>query len=211
MSAPRSSPARHGPWATWFAVALGAVLVAPTTAQADAPLAEPVPQQSEAEVKAASVRAAMLFKLAGYLSFDAPQPNERPPQKQLRLGVLGNDATATTARKVLTGKQLGDAVVVVVAIDPEQARAGLAHEACDLLYIATSVADELVAQVVRAHAEKPMPTFAERRGFAELGGSVQLFVEDNGVRFEVNAEALRRQGVRASSQVLKLSRKGPRG
>ena len=39
--------------------------------------------------------------------------------------------------------------------------------------------------------------------------SAVLFVQDGGTRFEVNLEALRRQHLRASPQLLKHSQTGP--
>ena len=54
-----------------------------------------------------------------------------------------------------------------------------------------------------------MPIVCERPGFARAGGGIQLFCEELELRFEVNVEALRKQQVRASPQLCKLSRKGP--
>ena len=74
---------------------------------------------------------------------------------------------------------------------------------------AGNVDAEQLKKVVQTHADKPVPIVCERPGFAGSGGGVQLFVQDNLIRFEANAEALKKQGVRASPQLLKLSRKGP--
>jgi hypothetical protein len=68
---------------------------------------------------------------------------------------------------------------------------------------------EQLKKVVQSHGDKPVPIVCERPGFAGAGGGVQLFVQDNLIRFEINGEALKKQGVRASPQFLKLSRKGP--
>lgn len=165
-------------------------------------------QEPAAEAKAAAVRAAFLFKIATYLSIDAPAPSAEK-RSHYRIGVLGDDPLIATGRRVWPGKQVGDATVQVVTIELEDAVAGRAAEHCELLYVGASVDDEDLAKVVSTHARKAMPVVCERGGFAQGGGAIQLFVEDKGMRFEVNAETLRRQGVRASPQLLKHSRRGP--
>jgi len=164
-------------------------------------------QGPDAEEKSAAVRAALVYKFASYVAPDAGETT--PARKEYRIGLLGTDQTAVTAQNILVGKKVGEAKVVVVVVDENDAVAGRAAEQCDLLYIAASCADEAVAKVVAAGAEKPLAMVSMRPGFAAAGGTIQLFVQDGGTRFEVNIDALRRQQLRASPQLLKHSQKGP--
>jgi hypothetical protein len=163
-------------------------------------------QDPDPAIRAAVLRAMIVLKIAPYLT---PAENDGQPRKDYRIGVLGQDAVTEVAPAQLKGKKVGEATVRVVRIDLATALAGKAGEECDLLYIATAVDQEVVPAIVTAHRKKPLPMVCERPGFAATGGGVQLFVKDNSVRFEVNGDALKKQGVLAHSQLLKLSKQGP--
>ena len=48
-------------------------------------------------------------------------------------------------------------------------------------------------------------TVGETEDFAREGGMITFHIEENKVRFEINAEAAQRAGLRISSQLLKLA------
>ena len=162
-----------------------------------------IAQSASADARAAALRATVLLKLAPYVPSDATVAKGKP----YRIGVVGKDAVATAVLRELPGKTVEQATVTVAELTPNAAAQGT--DAFELLCIADSVDDVTLACIVAAHREKPVVLVCERPGFAALGGGVQLFVKDNCVRFEINGEALKRQGLRPSAQVLKLSRKGP--
>ena len=173
-------------------------------------LAQAAVQEPDAAATAAAVRAAMLLKIAGYLEVEPPKSGEQPTTtKQYRIGVVGNDATVAVAQKTLPGKSVGTAKVEVVSITTDDAIAGRAAAQCDLLYVATGLDAETVEKIVAQQAKQPVALVSAQPGFAAAGGGVQLFVKDGGTRLEVNKEALRRQGLRVSAQLLKHSQKGP--
>lgn len=164
-------------------------------------------QDTDGKARAAMLRASIVLKIAPYLTVDAPPPAQ--PATTFRIAVVGNDPVAAAMLANLPGKKVGAATVTVIAIDPEAAAAGRLADGYDLLWIAESVDAAVVRKIVAAHAARPVPLVCERAGFARDGGGVQLFVQDNGLRFEVNADALKKQGMRASPQLQKLSRRGP--
>ncbi len=165
------------------------------------------PQDHEAKTRAAILRASIVLKIAGYLSVDAP-PSAKPPEKY-RIAVVGTDEVAAAITAHLPGKKVGTTPVVVVELRPADAAEGKGLGSYDLIYVAASVDEEQAKKIVAAHSRAPVPLVCERAGLAAAGGTVQLFVQDNGVRFEVNLDALKKQGVRADPQLLKLSKKGP--
>ncbi len=163
------------------------------------------PIEADPKARAAMLRASVILKIAPFLAVDdAP----RKEGTEYRITIVGTDAVATAIIATLPGKKVDAAAVVVAEVDPKDAAAGKAP-ACELLYIAASIDDATARRIVEAYADRPVPIVCERAGFVAAGGGVQLFVQDNNLRFEVNADALKRQGVRASPQLLKLSRKGP--
>jgi hypothetical protein len=49
-------------------------------------------------------------------------------------------------------------------------------------------------------------TVGEIEGFARRGGTINFYLEDDKVRFEINPESTRERGLRMSSQLLALGR-----
>jgi ribosomal protein L12E/L44/L45/RPP1/RPP2 len=174
---------------------------------------EPVPAQDPSpEVRAATLRAMVILKLAPYLTTEQ-KPAEVDGKRVYRIGIVGSDQVATVAAQALPGKKVDELVVVVVPVSVASASAAADEDharAYDVLYVAGSVSNEVLPKIVAAHGKEPVPLICERPGFAQAGGGIQLFVQDNHLRFEINAEALRKQGVKTSPQLLKLSREGPR-
>ena len=170
-----------------------------------AALSAPVRTQGKRVEKPENVKAMMLAKFAAFLTkANGPKPAKDQP---LRIGIVGADATAAAAQKALPGRQVDGRPVEIVAITLDDARAG--RSPCDLLYVATDVEAAALAEIVAAHRTRAVPLIAERRGFAGSGGGIQLFLDGDNVRFQVNQEALKAQGVVPAPQFLNLSRKAP--
>lgn len=163
-----------------------------------------VAQGKRAE-KPENVKAMMLAKFAAFLNrTNAPKPGKEQP---LRIGIVGTDATAAAAQKALPGRQVDGRTVAIVTVAIDDAKAGRA--ACDMLYLAADVEPDAVTAIVGAHKSLPMPLICERKGFAAKGGGIQLFLDGDNVRFEVNQEALTAQGIEPAPQFLSLSRRAP--
>lgn len=221
------------PGLTWCAALLLAL-----AARAQVPILAPS-QDPDLDTRAAALLATSMLKIAPYLTIETtepvPAPKPKPPPKPepkpeprpkpdpkpepppppptgktYRIGLVGADQVTVVAPGQLAGKQVGEAVVTLVVVTPEQAVEGSRAGAYDMLYIAPTIGSEQLRLIVASHADKPVPLVCRRPGFARLGGGVQLFVKDNGLRFEINADALRKQGMRVDPQLRKLSREGPR-
>lgn len=173
----------------------------------------PKPAPAERPCSPAERRACTVLKLAGYLTPEKPPPQpDGATRRVYRIGVVGNDAVTAAAERLLPGKRVDGADVLLVQVASLRAIEGRAAEVCDLLYVAGSIEDRVLARIVAVHANVPMPIVCERPGFAARGGGVQLFADaddDGEIRFEINVETLQAQGVKASPQLLRLSRKGP--
>ena len=76
---------------------------------------------------------------------------------------------------------------------------------CHLVFVADSE-ERRVGPILRGLAAHGVLTVSDIDGFAEAGGGIGLVVEDSRVRFDINQAALLRDGLRASSQLLRLGR-----
>ncbi|MBK8097343.1 MAG: YfiR family protein [Planctomycetes bacterium] len=170
-----------------------------------ATLSAPGSAQGKRAEKPENVKAMMLAKFAAFLT----KANGTKPAKgqPLRIGIVGSDATAVAAQKALPGRQVDGRTVEIVAITLDDAKAG--RSPCELLYVAIDIEPEALAEIVAAHKALAVPLIAERKGFAASGGGIQLFLDGDNVRFQVNQEALKAQGVVPAPQFLNLSRRAP--
>lgn len=74
-------------------------------------------------------------------------------------------------------------------------------DTCRVLYLP----GEAVISYLERVADAPVLTISDTPQFLDLGGIIRLTVIDRRVRFEVNASAAERAGLRLSSQLLRLA------
>ncbi|MFT4843344.1 MAG: hypothetical protein ACI8UD_000494 [Planctomycetota bacterium] len=155
------------------------------------------------------LRAAYISKIAAYITTKATsKPTPKQSKAPYVIAVVGSDAFADAIIKLLPGKAINNRKVKVVVLDPAIAATTTKHQH-QLLYVATSLNATVVARIVASHAKLATPLMSCRAAFATKGGGVQLFIKNNKVKFEVNQNALKVQGMKVSPQLLKLSTKGP--
>lgn len=155
--------------------------------------------------RAAKLRARFINKLAPYLK-NADKHAKK--DETYRIGVVGKDLLADAIYKHLPSKPVGKRRIQVASF---RAKAAATATACkfDLLYVASTIDAAKLTAIIKAHEKLGTILICEQAGFAKAGGGIQLFVSNNKIQFEVNHVALKRQGVRISPQLLKLSTKGP--
>ena len=113
----------------------------------------------------------------------------------LRLCLFWNEAIPQAFRD-LTQHKVGTRQLEIIANAP--------FGACDVIYVHESVENW------RRLLAEPRPaalTIGDPGGFLAGGGMIELVIENDAVRFDVNLKALRKQGIRLPAQVLKLARR----
>lgn len=78
-------------------------------------------------------------------------------------------------------------------------------EGCHLLFISRSMSEEL-PQILEVTAKKPILTVGDTKGFAEKGVLVNLFIENDKIRFEINEQGFHEAGILIDSLLLKVSK-----
>lgn len=142
------------------------------------------------------IKAAYLLNFARYVEWPAAR---LPVGSPLRLCVLGRDPFGG-ALIGLEGRQVNGHEMRLRQIEGVD-QAG----DCHLVFIADSE-ERRLGLLLRGLAGKGVLSVSDTDGFAEAGGSIGLVVEDGRVRFDINQAALLRDGLRASSQLLRLGR-----
>jgi len=152
------------------------------------------------------IKAAYLINFARYVEWPA---GRLPAGTPLRLCLLGRDPFGG-ALLGLDGRQVqGREVRLRQADCLEQALD------CHMVFVSGSE-ERRMGLVLRGLAGRGVLTVSDIDGFAEAGGGIGMITEDDRVRFDINQATLARDGLRASSQLLRLGRqvlgteRGPR-
>jgi hypothetical protein len=77
---------------------------------------------------------------------------------------------------------------------------------CHLLFVCASESKSL-KEILKHVKDQPVLTVGEMPGFLEAGGIMNFLMEDNKVRFEVNAAAAKHAKLKIRSQLLRLAKR----
>jgi hypothetical protein len=171
-------------WQGVAGILLGGLL---GVAQADTPAGR------EYDLKAASLRALLRF-----IEWPATAFKKSPPT--LTICVLGVDPFGPILDKTIAGKTVNGTALAVIRLDQIKNAA-----ACNILFISSSERSRL-RLILDALRGSRVLTVGDTDRFIEMGGMINLYVQEGKVRFEINEHALDRPGWRISSKLLSLGK-----
>jgi hypothetical protein len=175
------------------AASLGAAL-APSASSAFAPPAREV-ESAEGEYE---FKALYVYNFLGYTTW--PKGTFEKDTTPIKLLILGKDPFGkiidATFKDVLIGKR-------PVSIS----RAKTLPEKCDAnLIFCSGLSEKEQKQLFKEFGTKPVLLIGETPGFAEAGGTINLFLAETNLKFEINTDAVKSSGLTLSSQLLKLAK-----
>ncbi|MGE0445798.1 MAG: YfiR family protein, partial [Vicinamibacterales bacterium] len=138
------------------------------------------------------VKAAFLFNFVKFVQW----PEAGGP---LVIGIVGDSPIKAPLRDAVKGRNAGGRSLQVRRVDPEDDLS-----AYHVIYISESEARRTPALLLR-FGRAPVLTVGETVPFLREGGMVRFFVEQNRVRFQINAGAADSAGLRINSQLLSLA------
>lgn len=140
-----------------------------------------------------AVRAAMVFN---FLKFTESPPEGIANTQQIRLCIAVGDPRQAEALAALSGRKVWGRELNVVRL------AGRGED-CQVLYVDTrqrwNAAEE-------QRAFRRTLTISAYPGFAQDGGMIEIALQEDGARFDINLAGGRRAGFRFSPQLLRLAR-----
>ncbi len=162
--------------------------------------------------KAADPRAVQSLFLAHFAKlFHWPATALPAESRYFTVGVVGKDSLGRYLDVALAKKRVGRRRFRTLRFGP-WAKLKLADEqklaSCQILFLATTDAKEIAA-IRRLLERRPVLLVSTTPGFAASGGMVELFQQGKKVRFQIVGAAVSRAGLRASANVMKLSRIAP--
>ena len=121
----------------------------------------------------------------------------------IRIGILGDDpfgGAGGILEKTVEGETINSRKLVVIRV-----RRVEDVKDCQLLFISKSEKPRLT-EILRSLETASVLTVGETESFARSGGIINFYLDGKKVRFEINAAAARRKGIKISSQVLDLAK-----
>jgi hypothetical protein len=160
------------------------------------------PLQSAEDVSSVAnkVKAAYLFNFAKFVEW--PQECFQGKDSPIRVCVLGKDPVAAEIQTTLKGMSI-DGHPLEVRVLPE----GGEVRDCHLLYVCASEKSQLT-KILGSQHTKHVLTVSDIEHFNEDGGMIFLHKEGNNIRFEINQKEAEKAGLKISSKLLQLAKRG---
>jgi hypothetical protein len=146
-----------------------------------------------------AIKAAYLYQFGYYTEWPAEAfTNDQSP---FVIGVLGADPFGTALDDIAREKKIAGRPIVIKRFTSLED-----YKPCHILYMASSAVPEGKLSAIQKEQKFPVLIVGETPGFAEQGGAINLFVEQNRVRFEINVAVAKREQLKISSKLLSLAK-----
>jgi hypothetical protein len=144
------------------------------------------------------LKAAFLFNFAKFI--DWPNSSFASPQSLFAICILGQDPFGSVLDDTLKGKTIGGRPIAVRRLkDKAEGRQ------CQMVFVSSSESRHL-AEIIGSLQVANVLLVGESNGFAVLGGTIELTLEDSHIRFAINTDAADRSGLTVSSKLLALAK-----
>ena len=149
------------------------------------------------ETREYELKAAFLYNFAKFVEWPAGTFSD--DGAPIVVAVVGDDPFRASLDSV-SGKSANGRQVVV-----RRMSVGQDLRSCQVLFVSSSERRRLT-EIVASIEGASVLTVGEMDGFASNGGMIRLTMEDNKVRFQINAGAARHARLRISSKLLSLAK-----
>jgi hypothetical protein len=145
-----------------------------------------------------AVKAAFLYNFAKFVEWPDHAFSDHPTAHHFCF--YGADPFGLSLATALAGKVVqGRSVVLLHPSLPAEL------PGCQIVFLSREDGEKL-PEVIHAVSGRPVLLVGEADGFAERGGMINFFVQDDHVRFEINRSAAAAAGLEVSSRLLGLAK-----
>ena len=155
--------------------------------------------QSDRPNDEAQVKAAYLYKLAGYVEW--PEGALGEADAPFTIGVLGADPIADELAQIVSGRKIHARAITVRRLKAGDGLDGLA-----ILFVGKAETARLKPLLGSLQSHSVLVVTEDEGGLA-LGGMINFLLVDRRVRFEVSLESAEKRGLRLSSRMLAVAQK----
>ena len=151
------------------------------------------------------IKAGFIYNFSNLVQW--PSSSFASPDSPIVIVILGEDHFGNTLDHALEGKKVNARSFVIKRAKSisELQRVLGPQKDCQILYVSSSEMPHL-NDAIQMLKGVPVLTIGETPGFAQNGGIINLILEDNKVRFEVNVAAAKAADLNISSRLLALAR-----
>ena len=144
------------------------------------------------------VKAAFLFNFAKFVAW--PQDAFQTEKTAITLCVFRHDPFGSALNEVIREKAINNRELLARRVNdlPEL-------KTCQLVFVSGREEKQL-PEILNSLKGASALVVGEGEDFAERGGAVQFFLENNKLRFAINVDAIQRARLQASSKLLALAR-----
>jgi hypothetical protein len=143
------------------------------------------------------VKAAFLYKFAGYV--DWPAAAFAGADMPITFGVIGSEPLAAELAAVVAGRTINNRNLAVRRLKAGESLAGV-----HILFVGTAESSRL-GQLARSAQPHAVLTVSESDGALDQGSMINFIVSDRRVRFEVALDSAEKSGIRLSSRLLAVA------
>jgi uncharacterized protein DUF4154 len=115
------------------------------------------------------------------------------------IGILGDDPFKETIDEAVAGQKVGDHPIIVqrFASVPDV-------KACHMLYVSEPEAENFL-KALPAIESKHMLTVSDGSGFANSGGMIRFYLDENKIKMQINPSVAKAADLNISSKLLRLA------
>jgi len=147
------------------------------------------------EVTAPALKALYIYNFVKFTEWPVALPASEP----FVLCVIGDAAVGEALEQAVKGRDvLGRPLVALTA-------ASAPKGTCRVLYVSGATVAE-AARAIAGLQHSPVLTISDIPGFCDTGGMAQFFFDRGRLSFTIKAEAVKRSGLKMSSQLLILGK-----
>jgi hypothetical protein len=168
-------------------------------------LSRPLTLSAQQEVidREPEIKAAYLYNFGRYVEWPAENAAAAggTAPSEFVIGVVGDSPVLTPLRTIAANKKVAGRSIALGEFKAERD-----FRACQLLFVPAGQDPELVKAILKkAHASATL-VVGEEEGFALKHGHIGFYSEQNSMKFEINAAAAEKAGLKISSKLLSVGR-----
>jgi len=158
---------------------------------------KPLMAQAESSTEY-QLKAAFLLNFAKFVEW--PANVFQDAKAPITVCIFGHDPFGSALDEIMRGKQINNRELLARRVnEPAELKN------CQVVFVSENDGKRLPEILNRLNGANAL-VVGEAGDFAEHGGSVQFFLENNRVRFAVNVDAVQRAGLTVSSKLLVLAK-----
>ncbi|HVT01898.1 MAG TPA: YfiR family protein [Thermoanaerobaculia bacterium] len=154
---------------------------------------------SAEELPEYQVKAEFIERFTRFIDWPAPAAGNRE-RPRFVIGIYGRSPFRTYLSDMASSHRIKGKPIEIRQLTSLDSLTG-----CDVVFISSSERKTL-PKILPVVAERSVLTVGDTPGFAEEGVLINFFTDGDKVRFEINASAVEKSGLKMTSKLLKLAR-----